>query len=206
MPKRGELSIRAQQKAARAAAQKPTTFNEAVSNQMDEALARLEAQELLQVPENLVSACGETIQRDFLSGHVVDTLKHPNMINVGASELRVDLAASVCSGAVEAALDAAESAGAANSLEKMLCHQMAVMHSAAMKLASRSLGNTMPPAEMARLSNASARMMQVFQEALLTLHKIRSGGKQTVVVQHVQVTEGGQALIAGSVNSGKGRG
>jgi hypothetical protein len=88
----------------------------------------------------------------------------------------------------------------------MLCHQMAAMHCAAMKLASRSLDNVMPPVEMARLSNAAARMMQVYQEALLTLQKIRSGGKQTVVVQHVQVTEGGQALIAGSVKSGEGRG
>ena len=44
-------------------------------------------------------------------------------------------------------------------------------------------------------------MMQVYQEGLLALQKLRSGGKQTVVVQHVQVSEGGQAVIAGSVKS-----
>ena len=70
-----------------------------------------------------------------------------------------------------------------------------------MKLTSRSLDNVMPPVEMARLSNAEARMMQVYQEAFLTLQKIRTGGKQTVVVQHVQVSQGGQAVIAGSVKS-----
>ena len=53
----------------------------------------------------------------------------------------------------------------------------------------------------ARLSNAAARMMRIFQEGLLTLQKIRTGGKQTVVVQHVQVSEGGQAVIAGSMAS-----
>lgn len=203
---RGEMAIRAQRRAARAAAKNPESLNEAVSNKMDEALAKLEARELLQLPENLVSAHGETIQNSFRLGHVVDTLKNPNMINIGASELRVDLAACVYSQAAEAALDAAESAGAENSLEKMLCHQMATMHCVAMKLASRSLDNIMPPVEMARLSNAAARMMQVYQEALLTLQKIRSGGKQTVVVQHVHVTEGGQALVAGNMESGKGRG
>jgi hypothetical protein len=178
---KGEKAIRAQQKAARAAAKKPETFNEAVSNKMDEALAKLDARELLQVPEDIVSAHGETVQSDFRLSHMVDTLENPNMISISASELRVDLAACVWSQVAEAALDAAESAKAENPLEKMLCHQMATMHCVAMKLASRSLDNVMPPVEMARLSNASARMMQVYQEGLLTLHKIRSGGKQTVV-------------------------
>jgi tetratricopeptide (TPR) repeat protein len=42
-------------------------------------------------------------------------------------------------------------------------------------------------------------MMQIYQEGLLTLQKLRTGGKQTVVVQHVQVSDGGQAVIAGSM-------
>ena len=195
------MAIRARQRAARAAAKRPESLNEAVSNRMDEVRAKIDARELFQAPKDLVSAHGETIQSDFRLGHMVDTLKSPNMISVSASELRVDLAACVWSQVAEAALDAAESAHAENSLEKMLCHQMAAMHCAAMKLTSRSLDNTMPPVEMARLSNAAARMMQVYQEAFLTLQKIRTGGKQTVVVQHVQVSQGGQAVIAGSVKS-----
>jgi hypothetical protein len=121
-----------------------------------------------------------------------------------ASEHRVDLAASVGSGVAESAVDAAQSAQAENSLEKMLCHQMAAAHRAAMKLTAWSLNASLPPVEVARLSNAAARMMQVYQEGLLTLQKLRTGGKQTVVVQHVQVSEGGQAVIAGSVASGQG--
>ncbi len=45
-------------------------------------------------------------------------------------------------------------------------------------------------------------MMQVYQEGLLALHKVRSGGKQTVVVQHVHVSDGGQAVVAGELKRG----
>jgi len=48
-------------------------------------------------------------------------------------------------------------------------------------------------------------MMQVYQEAFLTLQKIRRGGKQTMVVQHVQVRGGGQAVIARSMKAGDRR-
>jgi hypothetical protein len=48
--------------------------------------------------------------------------------------------------------------------------------------------------EESRLANAAARMMQVFQEGVLTLQKLKTGGKQTMVVQHVEVSHGGQPL------------
>ena len=77
---------------------------------------------------------------------------------------------------------------------------MAACHRVAMKLMSMTLNDTLPPVEVARLSNAAARMMQVYQEGLLTLNRIRTGGRQTVVVQHVRVSDGGQAVVAGNVN------
>jgi predicted component of type VI protein secretion system len=203
----GELAIRARLKAARAAAEKPESLNEAVSNKMDELLAKRDAETYLKLPEDLVKSCGEVIQQDFRLPFIVDSLQNPTMINVIASERRLDYAACVRSGVAELAVDAAESVQAANSLEKMLCHQMAAAHCAAMKLIARGLDGldgSLPPVEMARLSNAAARMMQVYQEALLTLQRIRTGGKQTVVVQHVQVSDGGQAVIAGSMKSGEG--
>src|SRR5947209_5671457 len=110
----GELAIRAHQRAARAAAKKPETLTEAVSNEMDETLAKREAEDLLQLPENLISALGETVQSDFRLDHMVDTLQNPNMINVIASEHRVDLAACVWSRVAESAVDAAASAQAGN--------------------------------------------------------------------------------------------
>jgi hypothetical protein len=200
----GERAIRAHLKAVRAATKKPSCLNEAVSNRSDEVLARLDAETLVKRPENLVRACGEAIRPEFRLSHIVDTLQEPNMIGVVASEHRLDLAACVGSRVAELAVDAAQSAQAGNSLEKMLCHQMAAIHRAAMKLVARSLDMHEQPVEMARLSNAAARAMQVYQEALLTLQKLRTGGKQTVVVQHVQVSDGGQAVIAGSVAPGGG--
>jgi hypothetical protein len=208
LPKRGELAIRALNKARRAAATKPESLNEAVSNKMTETIANREAENLLKIPDNLVRSCGEAVTPEFRLGFLLDRLRdEPTMINVIASELRLDYAACVRSGVAELAVDAAESVQATNSLEKMLCHQMAAAHCAAMKLIARGLDGldgSLPPVEMARLSNAAARMMQIYQEGLLTLQKIRTGGKQTVVVQHVQVSDGGQALIAGNMKSGEG--
>jgi hypothetical protein len=71
-----------------------------------------------------------------------------------------------------------------------------------MKLIAYSFDHVYAPGERARLTNAAARMMQVYQEGFLTLRKIRTGGKQTFLVQHVQVSDGGQAVIVGSVKAG----
>jgi hypothetical protein len=51
-----------------------------------------------------------------------------------------------------------------------------------MKVLASSLRDGLPPVEVARLSNAAACMMQVYQDAFLALQKIRTGGKQTLVV------------------------
>ena len=48
----------------------------------------------------------------------------------------------------------------------MLCHQMAAMHYAAMKLVASSLRDPLPTVEKTRLSNAVVRMMKVYQDAL----------------------------------------
>ena len=48
--------------------------------------------------------------------------------------------------------------------------------------------------------------MQVFQEGMLTLKKSRTGGEQKIVVQHVQVSDGGQAVIAAQVKTSNRRG
>ena len=42
-------------------------------------------------------------------------------------------------------------------------------------------------------------MMDSFQHGMLTIPKVRSGGQQTVVVQHVNVGDGGRAMVAGQV-------
>ena len=44
-------------------------------------------------------------------------------------------------------------------------------------------------------------MMDSYQHAMLTLERMRNGGKQTVVLQHVTVADGGQAVVAGQVKA-----
>jgi hypothetical protein len=99
----GELAVRARQKAARAAAKRPESLNEAVVNRMDKMRARSDAENLLNPPEELVASRGEVIRTDFRLPHIVDTLKEPNMIGIIASEHRLDLAACVSSRVAEAA-------------------------------------------------------------------------------------------------------
>ena len=63
------------------------------------------------------------------------------------------------------ALDAAVSARAKNSIERMLCHQLAAVHFAGMDLLVRVEQTLvdLPPLERARLTNAAARMFEVYQ-------------------------------------------
>jgi hypothetical protein len=48
-------------------------------------------------------------------------------------------------------------------------------------------------------------MQATIHDGALTLQKLKTGGRQTVVVQHVQVNDGGQAVVAGRVGGGQDR-
>ncbi len=117
----------------------------------------------------------------------------------------------------ELAIDMAESLGATNSAELALAHQMAAAHALSLRLIGRAnleiegmarfdwQGRREAMVEIVRLSNAAARQMEAYQQALFGWTKMRRGGKQTAVVQHVTVNDGGQAVIAGQAGgSGKG--
>jgi hypothetical protein len=72
-----------------------------------------------------------------------------------------------------------------------------------MKLLNRALDAANPPVEAARLANASARLMEAFREGFLALNRVRTGGRQLLTVQHINVTEGGQAVVAGNIGQRK---
>ena len=108
--------------------------------------------------------------------------------------------------------EVAETISAENSVERMLADQMAVAHKIAMRFAadaqeellrSKNTGFKFPHAsvEAARMATIAARLMDTYQRMLLTIDRIRNGGQQTVTVQHVNVTEGGQAVVAGTVQN-----
>lgn len=166
-----------------------------------------EADELRRVDEvPQLGAGGEALpiipEGDNPSASVLarETLLHPDAVNVGASAVRLDLVEKA--DVSELAVDAAQSIQPQNSLEKMLSHQIALCHAKAFETISQA-GEQRDICDQVRLLNAGTRLIKAFQEGLLALHKIRTGGKQTVVVQHVNVTDGGQAVVAGTV---KGRG
>jgi CMP-2-keto-3-deoxyoctulosonic acid synthetase len=69
----------------------------------------------------------------------------------------------------------------------------------ALRFADRALsyehGTADDQVEACCCANTTARLMNAFQGAMLTLQKLRSGGNQTVTVQHVNVQPGGQAVV-----------
>ena len=144
---------------------------------------------------------------DELGPFFRDTVKSPHLVTAKASRDRLELASDA--GCLDLAIDAAETAGAKNSLEKMLMHQMAGAHSMAMRLLNQALQGRLSdanPAIMTKRVNAAARLMGMYQTGLQTLYKIRSGGRQHVIVQHVQVNDGGQAMVSGRIDTPKSSG
>lgn len=174
-----------------------------------------------------VGAGGEVVrQHSGPDGHVQDVLKREmamkranirDTLAEGATRIaeeasirRTDLLMQPSFDVVALAVDAADSINAANSPEKMLAHQLALTHEMAMRLADRAMSFEHQSAgdqvETCRLVNATARLMGVFQEGLLTLQKLRTGGTQTVTVQHVSIAPGAQAVIGNVRTGGAGDG
>ncbi len=129
------------------------------------------------------------------------------MLAADASLARLGLArdADVLAMAVELAEDS-------SAAEKALAHELAAAHRLAMGLlttASNELhkhqvaAHLNPTAllEATRSANAGARVMASVAQGALTLDRLRNGNRQVVTVQHVTVTEGGQAVVAGTVHA-----
>lgn len=92
--------------------------------------------------------------------------------------------------------------GPQNAIEGMLATQMAAIHIATMRHSRLMAGaESLQQLEVhERVLNKLARTYATQMEAL---RKHRNGGKQTVTVQHVNVEEGGQAIV-GDVSHGGG--
>lgn len=129
---------------------------------------------------------------------VRESLMDPDTIGLDASASRLELLENCDATAL--GIDASESINASNSLEKMLAHQMAAAHKHSLNLMAK-IPRAEDNLEALRITNASVRLMLAYQCGVRLLQRIRSGGRQVVVVQHVQVSEGGQAVIAGGVQN-----
>jgi hypothetical protein len=184
----------------------------------DEAGAALLAKAREKLPDPQRGTGGELIQQRSASTYLYNTLDCPDFIAADASAQRVHLAKDA--GALALGVDMADTIQAENSAEMMLAHQLAAAHAGAMKLMGQVTNMMMmqnnavrtdDPANVrvTRLAGAASRLMLAYQQGLVALDRLRSGGKQTIIVQHVQVNEGGKAVVTGKVKpraKGGGRG
>jgi hypothetical protein len=84
-------------------------------------------------------------------------------------------------------------------LEAMLAAQMAAVHMASMTFARRSAQVETIQQQDSAL-NAFNKLTRTFAAQMEALKRYRSGGEQRMVVQHVNVGDGGQAIV-GNVSS-----
>ncbi len=87
-------------------------------------------------------------------------------------------------------------------LRNKLCRLLMSAQEGALALMRRGLSeqNTV---EAARLTNAAARLMNFFQQGMLTLHTVQAGKDQPIAAQQVNVS-GGNVLVAANVSTGAG--
>jgi hypothetical protein len=87
-------------------------------------------------------------------------------------------------------------------VEGMLAAQMAVTHTMSMTLARRlAKAETLPQQDSA--ARAFNQLTRTYAAQVEALRKYRTGGEQRVLVQHVNVSDGGQAIV-GHVTGGRG--
>src|SRR6266446_131537 len=90
----------------------------------------------MQPSQPRVSPHSRALARDEKVGsHLVDTVAHPDYVTAEASRDRLGLASQA--GSLSLALDTDDPIPAQDSLEKMLVHQMAVLHYGMMRATAR---------------------------------------------------------------------
>lgn len=157
------------------------------------AAAGLLQEELAQPVHHAVLGAGqEVVPQD--QPWLRETMARPNVVAMDASSVRVDLLAQGGVEAVALGLDMAETLGARNSLERALAHQLAALHKTAMETLSRS-GLEPDPLQRVRLLNSANRLMTTYQAGMLTWKRFRASANQDVLVQHINVAGGGQAVV-----------
>jgi hypothetical protein len=137
-------------------------------------------------------ALGEVVPEEpqFLK----DTLSMPDLIAMDASLERTRLLTADGLDALALALDAANSANAKSSIEKMHLHQLAVLHKNALEQFKCASYTTDAELRLKVFQTAN-RLVRNFQHGLMALARLRGGGMP--IIQHVHVSEGGQAVIGG---------
>jgi len=88
-------------------------------------------------------------------------------------------------------------------IEGMLAIQMIAVHNMAMETMKLAMVTGQPPQWIESNVNHATKMLRTFTAQMEALKRYRTGGQQKVIVEHVHVTAGGQAIV-GVVNRGEG--
>jgi hypothetical protein len=88
-------------------------------------------------------------------------------------------------------------------VESMLAAQMAAIHTAMMKCASE-LDQARDLLQKEFIGRALNKLARTFAAQMESLKHYRTGGEQKVTVQHVWVSEGGQAIVGNVTQSARG--
>ncbi len=90
----------------------------------------------------------------------------------------------------------------ADIIEGQLCARLLVLNNQIAEYMSRAAFSTQTSEGRDLNINRATKLMRVYNETLETLNKYRRKGTQTLTVQHVNVENGGQAIVAGQLNPG----
>ena len=80
---------------------------------------------------------------------------------------------------------------------------MAAVHNMAMEMSSRAMISDQTVDGVDRNVNRVTKLMRTFTTQIEALNRYRTKGQQKITVQHVNVNDGGQAVV-GDVNQGGG--
>jgi hypothetical protein len=130
----------------------------------------------------LAEALG-TEDRDFLNGLLSQLANATNTNEPQTKEPALNFLVSVVRGIQPR-----------DQVEAMLAAQMAAVHAASMTFACR-LAHVETLAQQDSAERAFNKLTRTFATQVEALKRYRTGGEQRVTVQHVSVSEGGQAIV-----------
>jgi len=90
-----------------------------------------------------------------------------------------------------------------DSTELMLAAQMVTVHNLTMEMSRRALISGQTEDGVNSCINRTTKLMRTYMAQMEALNKYRAKGQQKITVQHVNVNDGGQAVI-GDINQGGG--
>jgi hypothetical protein len=131
-----------------------------------------------------------TTSSDFVNASLLQLQASARLPYSGISEI-----------ALNAALALIEATAPKDEIEGALAVQMACTHTAAISVLARLGGGGGTERHLVAIASAAARLLSAYATQVELLRRVRHGGHQYVRVEHVQVTDGGQAVI-GNVKTG----